>query len=134
MWDIKTHYKPYDIWCCIKSKFYLPIHYNLQTYSEIHLGFIIQTPNTMMKTITLRINLTKNSITAMEMIRIYFTIYQLLVNFLLPGILMVACYSGFVVIFKSSIQGCCILNTWAILEQACVLKYNQKFRSQMCQN
>ena len=26
--------------------------------------------------------------------RIYFTIYQLLVNFLLPGILMVACYSG----------------------------------------
>ena len=40
----------------------------------------------------------------MEMIRIYFTIYQLLVNFLLPGILMVACYSGFVIILKIAIQ------------------------------
>ena len=37
----------------------------------------------------------------MDVTRIYFTIYQLLVNFLLPGILMVACYSGSSIIGKS---------------------------------
>ena len=38
----------------------------------------------------------------MDVTRIYFTIYQLLVNFLLPGILMVACYSGSSIIGKSA--------------------------------